>query len=83
MVEVSKSSMRLEKQVLLMRRQILAKCCEFADKYFEFKDAIADIANDSDMAVSDAWEWARAQIDVEFADTDMGTSSVDQDDMED
>ena len=70
MVEVVMKTpvMRIEKQVLVMKRQVLGKCCEFAEKYLEFRDVIKEIANEAGRPPDEVWEWAKAQIDEEISE---------------
>lgn len=70
MVEiVSKTTvMRIEKQVLVMKRQVLGKCCEFAEKYLEFRDVIKAIAHEAGRPPDEVWEWALSQIDEDVSE---------------
>lgn len=73
---ISKSSpiIRFEKQELILQRQALGKIVEFADKYYEFKDAIKDMAEEAGRDGTWLWNWC-----LNILDKDSETNEEESD----
>jgi len=53
---------RFEKQELLLQMKAMAKIVDFADKYYEFKDCIDDMAEEAGRNPAWLWEWCLTML---------------------
>lgn len=58
---------RIEKQTIGMKKRVLREAYGFADKYFEFKDAVAKIAEEAGRCPNEVWQWAINQFEEEIS----------------
>lgn len=58
---------RIEKQTIGMKKRVLREAYGFADKYFEFKDAISKIAEEAGRCPGEVWQWAINQLEEEIS----------------
>jgi len=59
--------MRIEKQVLGMKRQLIGEAYGFVDKYLEFKESVERIATEAGRPADEAWQWVKEQIEEEIS----------------
>jgi hypothetical protein len=86
MVEVIKKKptiMRIEKQILGMKRQLIGEAYGFIDKYLDFKETVERIAEEAGRPADEVWAWVKAQIEEEISIITPEEYAEDEDEEED